>query len=118
MHTQCFFFTVKKNDNQRTRTSQGTLTGPEVATFTLDYTAAHAKCPEFNITFEGSVNGTLIIHNQTFSAKKYMSYTLLSPYILRLVLAIPKIITECYGSTSSQAYFFNVNLNDSACPTM
>lgn len=53
-----------------------------------------------------------------FSAKKYISYALVSPYVLRLTLTVPKTITECYGPSSSQAYYFSINLNDRAtdCP--
>jgi hypothetical protein len=95
-------------------TTQGTITGPDTATLTLDYTQAHINCPEYNITFEGALNGTLIVKNQVFSAKKFMSYTLTSTYVLELTIKIPKAILECFGATTTQNYFFDVSLNDAA----
>lgn len=95
--------------------TQGTLTGN--ATLILDYTAAAIKCPEFNITFEGALNGILIIHNQTFSANKFISYQLLSTYVLELTLRVPKAILECYGVGTTQNYYFNINLNDGSTTT-
>ena len=98
--------------------SQGTLTGPVGPTnsiFLLDYTQAAQKCPQFNITFVGALNGTLIIHNQTFSANKYMSYRRLSLYVLELKFdRFPTRIVECYGASSTQPYFFSVYINDAA----
>lgn len=94
-------------------TTQGVLTG--AGTWTLDYTQAHNVCPEFNITFEGALNGTLLIHNETFSAKKYLSYRLISPYVLVLTLErLPKSIVKCYGPDAPQNYYFSINLNDSS----
>ena len=93
-------------------TTQGTITGPDTATLTLDYTQAHINCPAYNITFEGALNGTFIVKNQVFSANKFMSYQLVSTYVLELTLRIPKAILECFGSSTTQNYFFNVNLND------
>jgi len=93
-------------------TTQGTITG--TSTLTLDYTQAHTACPAYNITFEGALNGTLTIHNQVFSANKYVSYQLTSPYVLVLTLHIPKKIVDCYGGSSTQAYSLDVNINDSA----
>ena len=97
--------------------TQGTITGPDNATITLDYTQASENCPTYNITFEGALNGTLTIHNQVFSANKYMSYalSLTNPYVLYLTIKIPKRIQECYGATTPQAYFLNVYVNDSSC---
>ena len=93
-------------------TTQGTMTG--TSTLTLDYTQAAQKCPLYNITFEGALNGLLTIHNQTFSANKYMSYTLLSQYVLQLTVKIPKKILECYGAGTTQDYYFDVYVNDAA----
>lgn len=93
-------------------TTQGTITG--TSTLTLDYTQASIKCPLYNITFEGALNGTLVVHNQTFSANKYMSYTLLSQYVLQLTIKIPKKILECYGAGTTQDYYFDVYVNDAA----
>lgn len=95
--------------------SQGIITGPGTATIQLDYTQAHLKCPTYGITFEGPLNGTLTVHNQVFSANKYISYTLVSTYVLELTVTIPKRIQECYGTTTPQSYFFNVYINDSSC---
>ena len=94
-------------------TTQGTITG--TSTLTLDYTQAAQKCPTYNITFEGALNGLLTIHNQTFSANKYISYTLLSQYVLQLTIKIPKKIIECYGAGTTQDYYFDVYVNDSSC---
>ena len=96
--------------------SQGTITGPLEATLTLDYTQAHETCPEYNITFEGALNGTLTIHNQVFSANKFISYrlSLTNPYVLVLTIKIPKTILQCYGETTPQAYSFNLFLNDAS----
>jgi hypothetical protein len=98
-------------------TTQGTITG--TSTLTLDYTQAAQKCPLYNITFEGALNGTLIIHNQTFSANKYISYALspTNPYVLVLTIKIPKRILECYGVGTTQNYFFDVYVNDGATTT-
>jgi len=87
-------------------TTQGTISG--TSTLTLDYTQAHQNCPLYNITFEGALNGLLTIHNQTFSANKYMSYALspTNPYVLVLTINIPKKITQCYGVGTTQNYFF------------
>ena len=95
-------------------TTQGTISG--TSTLTLDYTQAAQKCSLYNITFEGALNGTLIIHNQTFSANKYISYALspTNPYVLVLTIKIPKKIIECYGAGTTQNYFFSINLNDAA----
>jgi len=93
-------------------TTQGTITGPETATLTLDYTQAHENCPEYNITFEGALNGTLTVKNQVFSANKFMSYTLTSAYVLVLTLRVPKSIQECFGPGTTQNYSFSVFLND------
>ena len=92
-------------------TTQGKISG--TSTLTLDYTQAHENCKEYNITFEDALNGTLIIHNQTFSANKYISYTLspTNPYVLVLTLTIPKKILQCYGA-KPQPYYLNVNIND------
>lgn len=95
-------------------TTQGTITGPDTAVITLDYTKAHINCPEYNITFEGALNGTLTIHNQVFSANKFMSYSLVSTYVLQLSIRIPKAILECYGTGTTQNYFFDVYVNDSS----
>ena len=97
-------------------TTQGTITGPDTATLTLDYTQAYLNCPAYNITFEGALNGTFIVKNQVFSAKKFMSYQLVSTYVLELTLRIPKSILECFGSSTTLNYFFNVNLNDATAP--
>jgi len=93
-------------------TTQGTISG--TSTLTLDYTQAHLNCSLYNITFEGALNGTLIIHNQTFSANKYMSYALspTNPYVLVLTINIPKKILQCYGVGTTQDYFFNIFVND------
>lgn len=98
-------------------TTQGNISG--TSTLTLDYTEANKNCPEYNITFEDALNGTLIIHNQTFSANKYVSYALstTNPYVLVLTITIPKKIIECYGVGSTQPYFLNVNINDAATTT-
>jgi len=99
-------------------TTQGTITGPEVATLTLDYTQAHINCPLYNITFEGALNGLLTIHNQVFSANKFMSYTLTSAYVIVLSIKIPKAILECFGSGKTENYSFSVYVNDdSTTPT-
>ena len=95
--------------------SQGTLS--DTSTLTLDYTAAHDACPEFNITFEGALNGTFIVHNQVFSANKYISYELVDTYVLVLTLKVPKSILECYGVGTIQNYSFTINLNDAAVNT-
>jgi hypothetical protein len=97
-------------------TTQGKITGPDTATLTLDYTQAHINCPAYNITFEGALNGTFIVKNQVFSANKFMSYQLVSTYVLELTLRIPKTILECFGATSTQNYFFDVNVNDATAP--
>lgn len=95
-------------------TTQGTITGPDSATITLDYTQAHENCPDYNITFESALNGTLTIHNQVFSANKFVSYRLISTYLLELTVRIPKTVKECFGSTTLQSYFLNVTINDAA----
>ena len=92
--------------------SQGTLS--EISTLTLDYTAAQEACPEFNITFKGALNGTFIVHNQTFSANKYISYKQVRRYTLELTLKVPKSIVECFGEGTTQNYYFSVNINDDA----
>jgi hypothetical protein len=94
---------------------QGTLS--ETSTLLLDYTEAHLKCPEYNISFEGALSGTFIVHNQVFSANKYISYQQISEYVLKLSLRIPKKILECYGVGTTQDYFFSVNLNDASAST-
>ena len=94
-------------------TTQGTISG--TSTLTLDYTQAHKNCPDYNITFEGALNGSLIVHNQTFSANKYMSYKLVSAYVFEITVKIPKKILKCYGAGTTQDYYFNVNVNDSSC---
>jgi hypothetical protein len=93
-------------------TTQGTITGPDVATLTLDYTQAYINCPLYNITFEGALNGLLTVKNQVFSANKFMSYTLTSAYVLVLTLRIPKTILECFGPGKTQHYSFDVYVND------
>jgi hypothetical protein len=98
-------------------TTQGTITGPDTATLTLDYTQAHINCPEYNITFEGALNGTLTVKNQIFSANKFMSYTLTSAYVLVLTLRVPKSILECFGASTTQNYSFSVFVNDGATTT-
>jgi hypothetical protein len=98
-------------------TTQGKVTGPDTATLTLDYTQAHENCPDYNITFEGALNGSLTVHNQVFSANKYMSYKLVSTYVLEISVKVPKNILKCYGTTP-QAYYFNVNINDGTCKTI
>jgi len=92
-------------------TTQGTLTGPLTATLTLDYTVAHENCPNYNITFDGRLNGTFIVHNQVFSANKFISYQLTSTYVLVLTLRIPTSILECFGD-KPQHYSFSVYVND------
>jgi len=92
--------------------TQGTITG--TSTLTLNYTQAHLNCPLYNITFEGALNGSLIVHNQVFSAKKYVSYQLVNPYVLVLTINIPPRILECYGPATSQPYYLNMNVNDKA----
>jgi hypothetical protein len=94
-------------------TTQGSITG--TSTLTLDYTQAAQKCPTYNITFEDALNGTFVIHNKTFSANKYISYTLVSQHVLQLTLTIPKKILQCYGAGTTQPYYFNININDSSC---
>jgi hypothetical protein len=96
--------------------SQGTLS--QTSTLLLDYTEAHLKCPEYNITFEGALNGTFIVHNQTFSANRFISYELVSDYVLQLTLRIPKKILECYGVGKIQNYYFTININDAATATI
>lgn len=101
-------------------TTQGTVKGPDTATLTLDYTQAHENCPEYNITFEGALNGTLTVKNQVFSANKFISYSLVSTYVLVLTLKIPKSIQKCFGPGTTQNYSFSVYLNDattSSCGT-
>jgi hypothetical protein len=98
-------------------TTQGTITGPDTATLTLDYTQAHINCPDYNITFEGALNGLLTIHNQVFSANKFMSYTLTSAYVIVLSIKIPKAILECFGPGKTQNYSFSVFVNDGATTT-
>ena len=93
-------------------TTQGTITGPDTATLTLDYTQAHENCPLYNITFEGALNGTLTVHTQVFSANKFISYQLTSTYVLVLTLKIPKSIQECFGPATTQNYSFDVFVND------
>jgi hypothetical protein len=95
-------------------TTQGTITGPEVATLTLDYTQAHINCPDYNITFEGALNGTFTVKNQVFSANKFISYELTSTYVLVLSIKIPKSIQECFGPGTTQNYSFSINLNDAS----
>ena len=95
-------------------TTQGKITGPDTATLTLDYTQAHENCPDYNITFEGALNGTFIVKNQVFSANKFISYQLTSTYVLVLTLRVPKSIQECFGPGTTQNYSFSVFLNDAA----
>lgn len=94
--------------------TQGLITGPGTATFTLDYTAASEKCPDFNITFEGALNGTLTVHNQVFSANKFVSYEVTSTYVLVLTIRIPKAILQCYGDNTTRSYSLDVYINDKA----
>lgn len=91
---------------------QGTLS--QTSTLLMDYTAAHLQCPQYNITFEDALNGTFIVHNQTFSANKFISYQLISDYVLQFTLQIPKKILECYGIGKVQNFYFTVNINDAA----
>ena len=93
-------------------TTQGTITGPDTATLTLDYTQAHINCPKYNITFENALNGTFTVHNQVFSANKFITYTLTSAYVLLLTMTLPKKIVECYGASTPQAYFLDITIND------
>lgn len=98
--------------------SQGTITGPVDPTnsiFLLDYTEAYKKCSKFNITFEGFLNGTLLLHNQTFSANKFMSYRRVGEFTLELKFdRFPRSIVECYGSSSTQPFYFSIYINDAA----
>ena len=115
--TSEYFVTASLPSSASTRrvlqfTTQGTITGPETATLTLDYTQAHINCPSYNITFENALNGTLTIHNQVFSANKFITYTLTSTYVLVLTVRIPKSILECFGVGKTQNYFLNININD------
>ena len=95
-------------------TSQGSLTGPITSsnsTLTLDFTEAHRACPRYNISFQGALNGTLILHNQVFSANKYMSYTILHQFKIQLKFdKFPRSIVECYGPTSTQPFFFQIGI--------
>lgn len=95
--------------------SQGTLTGPvtpDNSTFVLDYTQAHEICPQFNITFQGRLNGVLNMKNETLSANQYLSYRLLRSYVLELKFKkLPRSIVECVGPV---AFYFSVNLSDAA----
>jgi len=92
-------------------TTQGTLSGT-TSTLTLNYTEAITQCPLYNITFEGALNGNLTIHNQVFSANKYITYELTSRYVLVLTIKTPKKILECYDATTPQPYFLSVFIND------
>jgi hypothetical protein len=92
--------------------SQGTLS--ETSTLTLDYTQAHLNCPTYNITFENALNGSFIVHNQVFSAKKYISYQHTNTYVLVLTIKLPKKIVACYGPSTVQNYSFSVYINDDA----
>ena len=51
------------------------------------------------------------MHNQVFSANKFISYQRTSSYVLVLTLRIPKTILECFGD-KPQHYYFSVNIND------
>ena len=97
-----------KNNRVWQFTTQGLLTGPGPHTLTLDYTQAHLQCPEYNITFEGALQGSLIIHHRVFSANKYVSYVQYSPFVLVLT------IRDCYdrGKNKKQPYFLEVWIND------
>ena len=114
--TSEYFVTASLPSSASTRrvwqfTSQGTITGPAPTTLTLDYTVAYENCPNYNISFDGRLNGTFIVHNQVFSANKFISYQLTSAYVLVLTLRIPKTILECFGN-KPQHYYFSVNIND------
>jgi hypothetical protein len=95
--------------------SQGTISG--TSTLTLDYTQAHLNCPTYNITFENALNGSFIVHNQVFSAKKYISYQHTNTYVLVLTIKLPKKIVACYGPSTAQNYSFNVYINDDVACT-
>lgn len=114
--TSEYFVTASLPSSASTRrvwqfTTQGTITGPAPTTLTLDYTVARDNCPNYNITFDGRLNGTFIVHNQVFSANKFISYQRTSAYVLVLTLRIPKTILECFGD-KPQHYYFSVNIND------
>ena len=80
----------------------------------MDYTQAHINCPLYNITFEGSLNGTFTVKNQVFSANKFISYELTSTYVLVLTLRVPKSIQECFGLGTTQNYSFSLYVNDAS----
>jgi len=95
--------------------AQGTIeTFP--AHLILNYTQAHENCPSYNITFEGALNGVLIINNQVFSANKYMTYSTPSLYTIVFSISLPKSIRRCY--TGPHPYYFSVCINDAATTTI
>ena len=94
--------------------AQGTIETFQ-ASLILDYTQAHENCPTYNITFEGALNGLLIINNQVFSANKYMTYSTPSLYVIVFSISLPKSIRTCY--TGPHPYYFSVCVNDAATST-
>lgn len=79
----------------------------------LDYTKAHENCPSYNITFEGALNGLLIINNRVFSANKYVRYSTPSAYVILLTFSLPR----CCESLSRHPYSFSICVNDAATTT-
>lgn len=91
--------------------AQGFLTSAS-GSFILNYQQAQQRCPAIIITFAEPLNGTLIIHNQIFSAKKYMTFAE-SPTAPEITIGIrlPRSIVECYGA-GPHPYYFSVDLDD------
>ena len=83
----------------------------------LDYTEAHKNCPLYNITFDGALNGTLIVNNRVFSANKFVSYSTPSAYVIVFTFLLPRAIQRCHDTISKHPYYFSVNLNDAAVTT-
>jgi len=99
---------IEKTQRVWNLTGQGSFTTNE-AIILLDFTNADRVCSLYEITFEDALNGTLIMHNETLSAKCYMTYKKIGNLIFELRIRTKSLHAE----KKKHSFYFNVQIKDS-----
>jgi len=95
----------------------GTFTGNQIVLF-FDASSILQECSQYNIRFEGKINGQLTIKKKDYPVQKYVSKTLVYDSRGR-VSGIRFTITkpECLSAGKTVEFYLNVYVNDSDTTT-
>lgn len=90
----------------------GTFVGQSVSVF-YDATELIQKCPEFNVTFEGKINGQLTLGRCDSQLQKHVTYRVVTNESRQVTGIIFDITAPSLSNTDKiRDFYFNIFLND------